>query len=184
MSAPFAHLSINEIAAQDRQLADLSAVHDIRLERNQRALDEALREGAELDELLDLLRGDLARVDEQRRYWVQRWQDWLESGGTVQNGRSYTQRHAEFGELECVLLRHQGEIGEQRQQAQQRIDAARAERQRTLRLRDALRERRRELLRASESRRESQLDELTTEHALARWHNRRPGESAVAEGML
>ncbi|HSD37138.1 MAG TPA: hypothetical protein VLC92_06495 [Rhodocyclaceae bacterium] len=184
MSAPLAHLSINEIAAQDRQLVDLCVVHDIRLARCQRALDDALREGEELDELLDMLRSDLARVDEQRRYWVQRWQDWLESGGTVQHGRGFTQRHAEFGELEGVLLQHQREIGGQRQQAQSRIDAARAERQRHMRLRDALRDKRRALLRAGESRRESQLDELATEHALARWHNQRSSDGAIAEGVL
>lgn len=168
-----AQRSIAEISAQSQQLADLVTVHAVRLAAAERELAATRAEGAELDELLDLLKKDLARVDEQRRLWTQRWQAWLEDGGAVQHGRGFTQRHAEFTELERVLLQHQGEIGEQRDAVQTRIDAARSERNRLVRQRDALLEKRKALQRALTARRESLQDEQSSEQLLARWHARR-----------
>ena len=168
-----ATLSIAEIGSQIQQLSELVTVHEVRLQRAGLDLAAVVDEARELDELLGLLKKDLSRMDEQRRLWTRRWQEWLESGGAVQQGRGFTQRHAEFAELEHVLLQHQHEIGEQRTEVQQRIDAARAERNRLVRQHDALLERRQQLQRALAARRESQQDEQASEHALARWHGQR-----------
>lgn len=184
MNAPTANLSIMEIGIETQRLTNLRAVYDIRLARVEREVAAALGEGAELDQLLGLLSKDLSRVDEQRRLWTRRWQEWLERGGAVQHGRSFTQRHAEFGELERVLLQHQSEIGQQRKQAQQRIDAARAERNHLSRQRDALLEKCGQLRRTLEGRREVQQDEQSGELSLTRWYGLRAGGELALEGLL
>lgn len=170
MNDTLARLPAEDIEAQRARLAALDEVYVIRIERAEREMQSAIGERDELDALLSLLRDDLARVDEQRRLWSRRWQEWLAGGGAIHQGRSFTQRHAELSALERILLEHRTEIGAQRQHVQQRVELARAEWRRLLRQREAVAERSRRLRQALDAQHESRQDEIADERILARWH--------------
>jgi hypothetical protein len=173
MNEQLLSLSISELDVQLARHRELEKLCALRLERVSSEMREAFAQRDEFDKLLQLLREDLGRVEDQRRLWTQRWQEWLDGGGAIQRGRSFTQRHAELGELQCVLVHHQSEIGDERAKLMQRIDTVRAEQNRLQRQRDALRDKCHQLQRAIEARREASQDEMSMELAMARWHGAR-----------
>lgn len=179
MTRTLATLSVAHLEAQDKALCDLDKVYSIRALRIAQELAEANRQLAEVDELLELLRNDLVRVDEQRDLWKARWVDWLEGDGVLHHGRGFTQQHAELGELENLLKGHQFAIQEQRDVAQARVNSARAEQAKISLQREALAQRRKSLLRAVAMQRESHHDEVVGENALASWYGSRVDSAAM-----
>lgn len=126
MKTPYSNLielqEDNDVDAyQEKRLARLLEVFAMQAKKMESSRTPLMAKKNNFDMLLGLLKSDMEMVRGQRNSWSQQWQDWLNQGGALKNGRSFSSHHVQLTELENLLEKHRTGIEKQKASVQEQI---------------------------------------------------------------